>query len=173
MLSYCGTWLHFKNKAGLRMLVEGDKRLFNQYGVMLVNPAKHPNVKKELGQAFIDCVVSPEGQQAIADYKSTASSCSTLTPTSPARKAFWRGHFRCRKGPNCAISHSPPGFKSANLGCTETGFEGACRRRDFIRLSVAWRCGRCRYGAAAGDAGDRLPRHRLARPECPSPCRIP
>ena len=49
--------------------VEGDKRLFNQYGVMLVNPAKHPNVKKELGQAFIDWLVSPEGQKAIADYK--------------------------------------------------------------------------------------------------------
>ena len=49
--------------------VEGDKRLFNQYGVMLVNPAKHPNVKKELGQQFIDWLVSPEGQKAIADYK--------------------------------------------------------------------------------------------------------
>ena len=49
--------------------VEGDKRLFNQYGVMLVNPEKHPNVKKELGQQFIDWLVSPEGQKAIADYK--------------------------------------------------------------------------------------------------------
>ena len=52
-----------------QIVVEGDKRLFNQYGVMLVNPAKHPHVKKELGQAFIDWLVSPEGQKAIADYK--------------------------------------------------------------------------------------------------------
>jgi tungstate transport system substrate-binding protein len=64
-----GTWLSFKNKGDLQILVEGDKRLFNQYGVMLVNPAKHPNVKKDLGQQFIDWLVSPEGQKAIADYK--------------------------------------------------------------------------------------------------------
>jgi tungstate transport system substrate-binding protein len=64
-----GTWLSFKNRADLTISVEGDRRLFNQYGVMLVNPAKHPTVKKELGQAFIDWLVSPEGQKAIADYK--------------------------------------------------------------------------------------------------------
>ena len=64
-----GTWLAFKNRGDLVIVVEGDKRLFNQYGVMLVNPAKHPNVKKELGQAFIDWLVSPEGQKAIANYK--------------------------------------------------------------------------------------------------------
>ncbi len=64
-----GTWLAFKNRGDLAILVEGDKRLFNQYGVMLVNPDKHPTVKKELGQAFIDWLVSPEGQKAIADYK--------------------------------------------------------------------------------------------------------
>jgi len=64
-----GTWLSFRNRAELAILVEGDTRLFNQYGVMLVNPAKHPNVKKELGQAFVDWVISPEGQKAIADYK--------------------------------------------------------------------------------------------------------
>ena len=52
-----------------RIVVEGDQRLFNQYGVMLVNPAKHPHVKKDLGQAFIDWVVSPDGQTAIAEYK--------------------------------------------------------------------------------------------------------
>jgi tungstate transport system substrate-binding protein len=63
------TWLSFKNRGDLVIAVEGDKRLFNQYGVMLVNPAKHPNVKKDLGQAFIDWLVSPEGQKAIADYK--------------------------------------------------------------------------------------------------------
>ena len=69
VLSDRGTWLSFKNKGDLQILVEGDKRLFNQYGVMLVNPAKHPNVKKELGQAFIDYLISPEGQKDIANYK--------------------------------------------------------------------------------------------------------
>jgi tungstate transport system substrate-binding protein len=64
-----GTWLSFKNRGDLTILVEGDKRLFNQYGVMLVNPDKHPSVKKELGQMFVDWVISPEGQQTIADYK--------------------------------------------------------------------------------------------------------
>jgi tungstate transport system substrate-binding protein len=64
-----GTWLSFKNRADLRILVEGDKRLFNQYGVMLVNPERHPNVKREWGQAFIDWLTSPAGQQTIADYK--------------------------------------------------------------------------------------------------------
>ena len=64
-----GTWLSFKNRGELVIAVEGDKRLFNQYGVMLVNPEKHPSVKKDLGQQFIDWLVSPEGQKAIADYK--------------------------------------------------------------------------------------------------------
>jgi tungstate transport system substrate-binding protein len=69
VLSDRGTWLSFKNRGDLAILVEGDKKLFNQYGVMLVNPAKHPSVKKDLGQAFIDWVVSPEGQATIAAYK--------------------------------------------------------------------------------------------------------
>lgn len=69
LLADRGTWLAFKNRGDLAILVEGDKRLYNQYGVMLVNPDKHPTVKKELGQAFIDWLVSPEGQRAIADYK--------------------------------------------------------------------------------------------------------
>jgi tungstate transport system substrate-binding protein len=64
-----GTWLAFKNRLDLTILVEGDKRLFNQYGVILVNPVKHPNVKRELGQQFIDWLISPEGQAAIAGYK--------------------------------------------------------------------------------------------------------
>jgi tungstate transport system substrate-binding protein len=64
-----GTWLAFKNRGDLDILVAGDKRMFNQYGVILVNPAKHPHVKTELGQAFIDWLVSPEGQKAIASYK--------------------------------------------------------------------------------------------------------
>jgi tungstate transport system substrate-binding protein len=68
-LSDRGTWISFKNKGNLVIAVEGDKKLFNQYGVMLVNPQKHPSVKKELGQQFIDWLVSPEGQKAIADYK--------------------------------------------------------------------------------------------------------
>jgi tungstate transport system substrate-binding protein len=64
-----GTWLSFKNKGELQVAVEGDKRLFNQYGVILVNPAKHAHVKKDMGQAFIDWLLSKEGQQAIGDYK--------------------------------------------------------------------------------------------------------
>ena len=64
-----GTWLAFKNKGDLAIAVQGDKRLFNQYGVMLVNPAKHPTVKKEAGQKFVDWLISPEGQRDIAGYK--------------------------------------------------------------------------------------------------------
>ncbi|WP_448041883.1 substrate-binding domain-containing protein [Bradyrhizobium liaoningense] len=69
LLSDRGTWLSFKNRGELAILTEGDKRLFNQYGVMLVNPAKHPNVKAKDGQAFIDWLVSRKGQEAIAGYK--------------------------------------------------------------------------------------------------------
>lgn len=64
-----GTWLSFKNRGDLTVLVEGDSRLFNQYGVMLVNPAKHPHVKVAEGQKFVDWVVSPAGQAVIATYK--------------------------------------------------------------------------------------------------------
>ena len=64
-----GTWLSFKNRGELTVAVEGDRRLFNQYGIILVNPARHPGVKTELGQAFIDWVISREGQEAIAAYK--------------------------------------------------------------------------------------------------------
>jgi tungstate transport system substrate-binding protein len=64
-----GSWLSFKNRGELAILVEGDRRLFNQYGVMLVNPAKHPHVKKAEGTRFIDWVTSPDGQKTIADYK--------------------------------------------------------------------------------------------------------
>jgi tungstate transport system substrate-binding protein len=69
VLSDRGTWISFKNRGDLEIVVEGDKRLFNQYGVMLVNPEKFPSVKKELGQSFVDWLVSPEGQAAIAGYK--------------------------------------------------------------------------------------------------------
>ncbi len=64
-----GTWISFRNRGELAISVEGDARLFNQYGVMLVNPARHPRVKKDFGQAFVDWVISPEGQKTIADYK--------------------------------------------------------------------------------------------------------
>ena len=69
VMSDRATWINFKNKGDLEIVVEGDKRLFNQYGVMLVNPEKHPTVKKAEGQQFIDWLISPEGQKAIADYK--------------------------------------------------------------------------------------------------------
>jgi tungstate transport system substrate-binding protein len=69
VLSDRGTWISFENRGDLDIVVEGDKRLFNQYGVMLVNPEKYPSVKKELGQAFVDWLISPEGQAAIAGYK--------------------------------------------------------------------------------------------------------
>ena len=69
VLSDRGTWISFRNRGNLAIVVEGDKRLFNQYGVMLVNPEKYPSVKKELGQTFIDWLISPEGQAAIAGYK--------------------------------------------------------------------------------------------------------
>jgi tungstate transport system substrate-binding protein len=79
VLSDRGTWIHFRNKGDLQILIEGDKRMFNQYGVMLVNPEKHPHVKKELGQQFIDYLVSPQGQKDIAITRSTACSCSIRT----------------------------------------------------------------------------------------------
>jgi len=69
ILSDRGTWLSFKNRGELSIAVEGDRRLFNQYGIMLVSPLKHPNVKKDPGRAFVDWVISPEGQEAIAGYK--------------------------------------------------------------------------------------------------------
>lgn len=69
LVSDRGTWLSFKNRGELAILTEGDKRLFNQYGVMLVNPALHPNVKVKDGQAFIDWLISSKGQDAIAGYK--------------------------------------------------------------------------------------------------------
>ena len=69
VLSDRGTWLNFKNRGDLAILVEGDKQLFNQYGVIVVNPAKHPHTKKDYAQAFSDWVVSSKGQEAIASYK--------------------------------------------------------------------------------------------------------
>jgi tungstate transport system substrate-binding protein len=68
-LSDRATWIHFRNKGHLKIMVEGDNHLLNQYGVMLVSPYKHPHVKKDLGQAFIDYLISPAGQQDIANYR--------------------------------------------------------------------------------------------------------
>ncbi|HSN71450.1 MAG TPA: substrate-binding domain-containing protein, partial [Steroidobacteraceae bacterium] len=69
VLSDRSTWLAFQNRRDLVLLVQGDERLFNQYGVIMVNPAKHPQVKEQHAQAFIDWLVSPEGQAAIADFR--------------------------------------------------------------------------------------------------------
>jgi tungstate transport system substrate-binding protein len=69
LLADRGTWLSFRNRGTLAILVEGDRKLFNQYGVMLVNPAKNPNVRLADGQAFVDWLISPDGQSTIAQYK--------------------------------------------------------------------------------------------------------
>jgi len=69
VLSDRGTWISFRNRGDLDIVVEGDQRLFNQYGVMLVNPDKFPSVKQQLGQTFIDWLISADGQAAIAGYK--------------------------------------------------------------------------------------------------------
>ncbi len=80
-----GSWLNFHNRGPLRILVEGDPRLFNQYGVTLVNPKKHPKVKAALGQAFVDWLISPEGQAVIAGYKIDGQ--QLFFPNARARKA--------------------------------------------------------------------------------------
>ena len=82
VLSDRGTWMHFKNKGDLQILVDGDRRMFNQYAVILVNPAKHPDVKKELGQQFIDWLISPDGQKTIANYKIEGEQSFYVTNTS-------------------------------------------------------------------------------------------
>jgi tungstate transport system substrate-binding protein len=78
------TWIAFKNKAGLKIQIEGDARLFNQYGVILVNPKKHAKVKAEEGQAFVDWLIGPEGQQAIAGYKQNGQ--QLFFPNGPGAK---------------------------------------------------------------------------------------
>lgn len=91
LLADRGTWLSFRNRGTLTILVEGDRRLFNQYGVMLVNPAKHPNVKAADGQAFVDWLISPDGQGTIAQYKiggqqlffPDAETSATTAPATP------------------------------------------------------------------------------------------
>jgi tungstate transport system substrate-binding protein len=78
-----GTWLSFRNRGDLDIIVEGDNKLFNQYGVILVSPAKHAHVKKELGQAFIDWLISPEGQKAINDYRINGQQLFFANATAP------------------------------------------------------------------------------------------
>jgi tungstate transport system substrate-binding protein len=85
-----GTWLSFSNRGELDIVVEGDQALFNQYGVILVNPAKHPHVKREFGQAFIDWLVSVEGQKAIADYKIGGQQLFFPNTNSPLALMFGR-----------------------------------------------------------------------------------
>ena len=84
VLSDRATWIHLKNRGDLQILVEDDKRMFNQYGVILVNPAKHPNVKHEFGQQFINWLVSPEGQKAIANYKIEGGQLFVPNATDPS-----------------------------------------------------------------------------------------
>lgn len=83
VLSDRATWLNFRNRGDLEISVEGDRRLFNQYGVILVNPARHAHVKKAEGQAFIDWLVSPEGQKAISDYRIGGESLFFPNATQP------------------------------------------------------------------------------------------
>ena len=78
-----GTWLSFQNRGDLEILVEGDAKLFNQYGVILVNPDKHPNVKAELGQQFVDWLIGPEGQQAIAELQDRRRAAVHPEPQEP------------------------------------------------------------------------------------------
>ncbi len=83
VLSDRATWINFKNRGDLEIVVEGDRKLFNQYGVILVNPAKHAHVKKVDGQAFMDWILSPEGQKAIADYKINGEQLFFANATQP------------------------------------------------------------------------------------------
>ena len=89
VLSDRGTWIHFKNKGDLQILVEGDRRMFNQYGAILVNPAKHPDVKKDLGQEFIDWLISPDGQKSIGDYKIGGQQLFYPDANQPNRLISW------------------------------------------------------------------------------------
>jgi tungstate transport system substrate-binding protein len=88
VLSDRGTWIHFRN-GDLQILVEGDRRLFNQYDVILINPAKHPDVKKELGQEFIDWLISPDGQETVGDYKIDGQQLFYPDANEPDRLIIW------------------------------------------------------------------------------------
>ncbi len=123
-----GTWLSFKNRGSLGIAVQGDKRLFNQYGIILVNPARHPHVKRAEGQAFIDWVISAEGQGAIAGYKidgeqlffpnaaqaqkSSFTPASVITTASTSRSPFCFSFSR----PSQVPSSAPPSAAAASHG---------------------------------------------------------
>jgi tungstate transport system substrate-binding protein len=89
VLSDRGTWLHFKSKGDLQILVEGDRRMFNQYAAILVNQAKHPDVRKELGQEFIDWLISPDGQKTISDYNIDGQQLFYPDANEPKRLITW------------------------------------------------------------------------------------
>jgi tungstate transport system substrate-binding protein len=89
VLSDRSTWIHFKSKSDLQILVEGDRRMFNQYSAILVNPAKHPDVRKDLGQEFIDWLISPDGQKTIGDYKIGGQQLFYPDANQPNRLIIW------------------------------------------------------------------------------------
>ncbi len=98
VLSDRATWLNFRNRGDLRIVVEGDRRLFNQYGVILVNPARHPHVKRADGQAFIDWLLSPEGQGVINAYRINGEQLFFANATQPGAVSQ-----ACLLGPNGQI----------------------------------------------------------------------
>jgi tungstate transport system substrate-binding protein len=111
LLADRGTWLSFKNRGDLDILLAGDRRMFNQYGVMLVSPEKHPHVKKDLGQAFVDWLVSPDGQKAIADYKINGEQLFFPMPRCrghDAAPAVNRRHSACHDHVRCSIRPGSP-----------------------------------------------------------------
>ncbi len=89
VLSDRGTWIHFKSKGDLQILVEGDRRMFNQYDAILVNPTKHTEVRKDLGQEFIDWLISPDGQKTIGDYKIDGQQLFVPDANEPNRLITW------------------------------------------------------------------------------------
>ena len=108
VLSDRGTWLAFQNRGDLVIAVEGDKRLFNQYGVMLVNSAKCPSVKKDLGQQFIDFLISPEGAEdhrRIQDQRPAAFLSERKRPERIARFVRSRSCGFVRVGFHCPVAH--------------------------------------------------------------------
>jgi tungstate transport system substrate-binding protein len=111
LLSDRGTWLSFKNRDDLAILTEGDKRLFNQYGVMLVNPAKHPDVKAQDGQAFIDWLISPKGQETIAGYKVGGESAVMSARARTAARCCARSIDR-----RCALGRRTPPTRAWTAG---------------------------------------------------------
>jgi len=105
-----GTWISFKNKRDHMIHVEGDKDLFNQYGVILVNPKRHPGVRADSGQAFIDWILSPEGQAAIASYKLDGQ--QLFFPNANAAKND--RHSTSRDRSEAADPHADPGGRELN-----------------------------------------------------------